>query len=185
MMRMRSTLVLVALLTAAFTLSTAPAASAHNVLESTSPADGSTLEHTPTKVVLTFNNPSIATGTVIEVDGPSGDASAGKPKLVNHKVIQPLKPGSPAGKYTVRWRVTSVDGHPVSGTFHFTSKAPGKGTPSASAGATPVGPAATTQPPRPATEASGSNPWPWVLVVAVVIVAGAVLVATRRRGHER
>lgn len=187
-MRARLTVILLAAVTAAFTLLSAPAASAHNVLESTSPADGSTVDHTPAKVVLTFNNPSIATGTVIEVDGPSGNAAAGKPKLVNHKVTQALKPGSPAGKYTVHWRVTSIDGHPISGSFRFTSTAAGTGQ-ATDTGRTSQAPAKTASPTAAATQdedqSSGGNHWPWIALVVVVLAVGGGLTAMRRRTTRR
>ncbi len=50
-------------------------------------------------------------------------------------VRQALAPGAPAGAYTVSWRVTSADGHPISDTFTFTARAASTATaaPSASA----------------------------------------------------
>ena len=53
----------------------------------------------------------------------------GEPRLVDNTVTQALQPGSPAGRYVVEWRVTSADGHPISGTFSFTAAAPGTGEP--------------------------------------------------------
>jgi hypothetical protein len=35
----------------------------------------------------------------------------------------PLAANAPAGNYTVAWRVTSADGHPVTGTLHFIAQA--------------------------------------------------------------
>ncbi|KNX39039.1 copper resistance CopC family protein [Luteipulveratus halotolerans] len=122
----------------------APAASAHDVLISTSPKDGSTVATAPSKVTLTFNNPAIATGSVIQVKGPDGPVDEGKPQFVDHVVTQPLKAGAPAGDYTVTWRVTSVDGHPISGTFRFTATAAAAGA-SSEPTATPGGATATTQ----------------------------------------
>ena len=69
--------------------------------------------------MLTFNEPAIATGTKVLVTGPDGSATSGDPALVDNTVRQPLRPQLPAGEYTVEWRVTSADGHPVNGTFTF------------------------------------------------------------------
>ena len=169
----------VAVLALCMSLVVAPQALAHNVLIKTSPADGSTVAHTPSKVVLTFDNPSIATGTALKITGPSGDVTTGKPVLVNHTVSQAIRPGSPAGKYTVDWRVTSIDGHPVSGTFTFTSKAAGTGTAVSSPVASKAGPATSTV--QPDDSSGGTSPWLYVgIAVVLVLLAGGVL-ATRRR----
>ncbi len=179
-MRARLLALLAVLLTAGLTLGAIPAASAHNVLESTSPSNGSTVENTPGKVVLTFNEPAQATGTVIEIEGPSGNVAVGKAKLVNNKVIQQIRPGSPAGKYAVKWRVTSADGHPVTGNFSFTSKSPGLGVATATAST----PAVEGQEAH-APQDEGTNPWPYVALVTVVIIIGGALVATRRQKTRR
>lgn len=148
-------------------------ASAHNVLRSTTPAGQQTVAAVPTAVVLTFNEPAIAMGTQIVVSGPSGEVQSGPPKLVDSSVSQPLSPGAPAGSYTVTWRVTSVDGHPISGTYAFTATAAGAGEPLPSVAPTPA-PTPSTSPPI------GLG----LLVGAVVLVAGAVVVrqVLRRRG---
>jgi LPXTG-motif cell wall-anchored protein len=76
-----------------------------------------------------------------------------------------LRPLGPAGTYTVNYRVTSADGHVVSGAWSFRLTMPGTGTP---------GPAA-------AGNTGGAVPiWPFVLA-AGVLVAGAALWALRRR----
>ena len=89
---------------------------AHNVLRSTSPVAGAVLETLPAEVVLTFDPPARAGGAEILVRGPAGPVQSGKPALVDTTVRQSLEPG-PAGSYTVTWRATSADGHPVSGSF--------------------------------------------------------------------
>lgn len=174
---------LFALLMGAFLLTAAPPAQAHNVLESTSPADGSTVTRTPSQVTLTFNNPSIATGTVLKVIGPSGNVAVGKPELVDDQVVQKVEAGAPAGHYTVKWRVTSIDGHPISGSFSFTSEQAAEGSPPA----TSAEPSAQASAARPAEQSSnpedggGSSAWLYVLGAVVVIIIASGLVATRRR----
>jgi methionine-rich copper-binding protein CopC len=92
---------------------------AHDVLERTNPADGTTVTRLPGAVTLTFAEAPVALGTQIVVSGPSGDVSSGAPTLNGRDVTQPISPSAPAGDYTVTYRVTSDDGHPVSGTFSF------------------------------------------------------------------
>ncbi len=159
-------------------VSAAPAA-AHNVLESTSPASGQTVNRTPTTVVLTFNNPAIAMGTQLLITGPDGNVAVGAPRLVDNTVAQDIAPGAAAGPYTVTWRVTSIDGHPISGTFTFTSKAAAAGSPPT---ATPSAPNPSVSP-TPAT-GTGREPlipsWGWI-IAGVLVILGAVRVARRNR----
>jgi copper resistance protein C len=100
------------------------AAQAHNILVGTSPADLSKVAVVPAQVTLTFDQPSLAVGTEIIVTGPAGQDQSGAAVLVNNTVTEHLRPGSPAGRYTVLWRVTSADSHTVSGTFSFTASSP-------------------------------------------------------------
>src|SRR5215211_5427577 len=68
--------------------------------------------------------PPLALGTRIVVTGPSGQVQSGRPEFDN-RVGQALQPGAPAGSYEVIWRVSSDDGHPVSGRLSFTVRAAG------------------------------------------------------------
>ncbi len=152
-------------------LVSATPATAHNVLRSTSPADGQTLGTAPTTIVLTFDEPAVAMGTRIEVTGPSGVVSAGEPRLVDNTVSQDLPPGTPAGAYTVNWRVTSADGHPVTGTFAFSTRQP-------AAGQAPD-PAGTSANPTPVERTP--LPGSLKLLIGVVAIIFAVTVARRAR----
>ena len=124
--------------TAVTLIATAVPASAHDVLRSTNPADGAVVDRLPDRVVLTFDEPALAIGTEVVVTGPAGPVSDGQPQLVDAEVRQPVRAG-PAGRYTVLWRVTSADGHPVSGTFAFTTQQGNAASPTAT-------PATTTAP---------------------------------------
>lgn len=151
-----------------------PSAAAHNEVTSTVPADGERVGTTPSSVVLTFSEPAIAMGTQIVVTGPTGDVTSGPPRLVDAMVAQDLQPGAPAGAYTVTWRATSGDGHPVSGTFAFT-------TDTAAPGSVPAG----TPTPRgvPAEEARREPlvpSWGWI-AAGVLVILGAVRLARQHR----
>ena len=156
-------------------------ASAHNALESTDPADGSTVGTLPDAVVLTFNLPALSLGSAITVTGPAGDVAEGKPQFVNDTVSQPVRAGAPAGAYTVVWRVTSADGHPISGTFRFTATSGGDGGTAPSA--TPSSAVAAAPAAAPAATDTGGSPSPWLwagIGVLVVIVVVGTAVAARR-----
>jgi methionine-rich copper-binding protein CopC len=144
-------------------------ASAHDVLTATLPADGTRVARTPGEVVLTFDQPAVAMGTQVLVTGPTGQVQVGPARLVDSTVTQTVAGGAPAGAYTVAWRVTSADGHPVSGAFTFTSADAGTGTPPT------VSPAPATAPP-----ARPGRPWGVAGVLAAVAVVVVALVVRRR-----
>jgi methionine-rich copper-binding protein CopC len=110
------------LLALAAVLLTAGRADAHNALLGTDPADGSTVDAPPASITLTFDQPAQSLGTEIVVLGPDGSTvSEGAAELVDNTVSQALAADLPAGAYSVEWRVTSADGHPLSGTLAFTA----------------------------------------------------------------
>lgn len=121
--------------TAALLMVPAAAAQAHDVLESTDPADGSTVRTVPTKIGLTFDHTPIAMGSVVRVEDATGaDQADGPVSIVDNHVTQAVKTDAPEGKYKVVWRVVSSDGHPIEGTFTFAADAastPGTATPAA------------------------------------------------------
>jgi methionine-rich copper-binding protein CopC len=91
-------------------LSCAPAL-AHARLEEAYPNDGSTLSGPPEQVQLLFNEPIEA-----EFD-PLKDNARVSPN--NRKLLVVDLEELPEDSYTVDWRVTSADGHPVNGTRRF------------------------------------------------------------------
>jgi methionine-rich copper-binding protein CopC len=143
---------------AALLIGTAAPAQAHDVLVSTSPADGSSTAVAPGKVVLTFSEPALGVGSVVVVTGPAGPAQAGAAVVVAKTVSQQLRPGSPAGRYRVVWRVSSADGHPVSGQFSFTARAPSPGQQATATSASAVAATGTATPLTARVPAGASTP---------------------------
>ncbi len=68
---------------------------------------------------LTFTEAPLSIGTQVVVTGPSGAVRPGAPTINGRVVTQAIAPSAPAGSYTVTYRVTSDDGHPVTGSFAF------------------------------------------------------------------
>ncbi len=157
-------------------LLTAAPAQAHDALISTNPADKSTVQAVPATIVLHFEEPPLKTGSQVLVKGPSGDVASGAPVFADDDVTQAVQPGAPAGTYTVTWRVTSDDAHPVFGSFTFTATAAGAGSP---AGATPA-PAAAADP-APA-KTSG---WWWLLLLLLLVPVGLLLARRSRSSSGR
>ncbi|HTX94687.1 MAG TPA: copper resistance CopC family protein [Mycobacterium sp.] len=144
---------------------TAPVASAHATRVSTDPADNAAVRTGPDRVSATFNERLQTTFAAMTVVGPDGHIwSSGEPSVQGAVVSIGLRPLGPVGSYTVNYRVTSADGHVVSGSWSFRLMVPGTGTP---------GP--------PAAGADAGIPvWPFV-VVAAALMAGGALWAVRRR----
>ncbi|MCZ2403354.1 copper resistance protein CopC [Paenarthrobacter sp. Z7-10] len=180
-LRRLSTVVLTAAVLLLALFGAAPAASAHDVAESTSPADGSTVADMPDKVSITLNNTPGALGSAIQINDANGrNWAEGPVQVVDHVATQQVMAGAPAGKYTVLWRLVSSDSHPVDGTFSFT-------TTGGSSGGSAAGTQTPLQPGTPAAaQSAGSFPWgiAVIIVVLVLVVAGLGFIAKRRLGRE-
>ncbi|OBI09067.1 copper resistance protein CopC [Mycobacterium sp. E2462] len=147
---------------------TAPAASAHAARVATDPADRASLASGPPRVSATFNERLQTTFAAMTVVGPDANLwSSGDAAVQGAVVSVALRPLGPAGTYTVHYRVTSADGHVVSGSWSFDLSTPGTGTPGPPAAA-PAGPA------------RGLPVWPFV-AAAVALVGGGAVWARRRR----
>src|SRR6202011_5537210 len=105
-------------------------ASAHAVLIATDPAKGAKLTTGPAQVSATFNEPLQTAFAAMTVVGPDTNLwSTGDPRVDGAVISVALRPLGPAGSYTVNYRVTSADGHVVTGSWAFELTAPGSGTP--------------------------------------------------------
>lgn len=184
--RRRGALAALAALVSAVALATsvvtAAPASAHDRLTGSSPADGATVASTPDRLVLTFEEAPVTVGLAVRVTGPTGDVQSGAPRVEGSELVQDLLPAAPAGSYRVVWRVTADDGHPVSGSFGFTSGVADTRTPTATplAPETPgaSGPPGSTTQTLPAGHAAGTTAVPdlGVPAPAATTTAGAVVV---------
>ena len=176
--------VLGALILVSAVVGAAVPASAHDAAESTSPAPGTTVATPPEQVSITFNKNPLLLGSQIVVTDAAGNSWAdGAVEIVDNVASQKLKPGAPAGAFTVAWRVVSSDSHPIEGSFGFTATAGATG--STAAAAVPT--LSTPQPgvtgtPVPAPNAA--EPFPWSLVIFVGTAVG-ILVALARMAKRR
>jgi methionine-rich copper-binding protein CopC len=148
-------------------LGLATPASAHNNLVSSTPAENATVQDTPTRIELVFDKP-VQKGeglNTVTVTGPDDTGwKTGDVDISGNKATASLDELGPAGKYQVKYRVVSADGHPVSGDVPFTLAKAGNGTS-----------IATVE-----TDDGGGGLPIWVWIVGAVVVLGAgVTVATR------
>lgn len=119
----------VSILLLGFSISSATIASAHAILESSSPADQSVLEGSPARVVLTFSEPvTFVAGSlrVFDAAGKRVDRGVVSHAGASNQAAVDLAPDLATGSYAVAWRVISADTHPVHGGFVFSVREPGK-----------------------------------------------------------
>jgi methionine-rich copper-binding protein CopC len=146
---------------------TGPVASAHAARVSAEPADNAAVTTGPDRVSATFNERLQTTFAAMTVVGPDGNLwSTGETSVQGAVVGVGLRPLGPAGAYTVNYRVTSADGHVVSGSWSFRLTVAGTGTP---------GPA-----PASGRTDGGIPVWPFVVGAVALVAAGALWTVRRR-----
>ena len=172
-------------------------AGAHAELESTDPADGSSLAAPPAQVTLTFGEALVPETVNIAVSSAAGPLTGIAPSTAGPTVTVPWPADAGAGDYRVAYRVVSEDGHPVEGQFAFTitgDDAAGATAASAMPVATPAtaasdAPAAAPSetPYEPTGPEDGSIDWVMVVVVMAFGIAAfsALLVAGRRNARRK
>jgi methionine-rich copper-binding protein CopC len=154
-------------------------AAAHSAATGSVPEDKATVDSGPARVSVMFNEelqPSFPSLTVV---GPDGNLwSKGEPVVEGNTVSVALGELGPVGEYTIAYRVTSADGHPVSGKRQFTLSKPGNGAP----GPKPNAKAGDS------SDDSGGIPL-WVFVAGAVVLFGGglafALFGGRSRGAKR
>ena len=164
---------------------TSTAAFAHDAVTATSPSDGATVATVPDEIQITLSNtPAVIGSQVVVADEAGTNWATGDVQVLDKVASQALRPGAPAGKYTVQWRLVSSDSHPIEGTFSFTATAAGSGSPvSAGAGAGPVV-SVQAQPEPQTAPVADSSTVPWSIIGLVVVLLGlvvAMVVVARRR----
>lgn len=92
--------------------------SAHASLTGSDPADGATLAAAPTAVSLTFSE-NVGNGQLVATapDGSSVDVTG--VAASGHTLGGTIADADQKGRYTLAYRVVSADGHPISGTIHY------------------------------------------------------------------
>ncbi len=160
------------------TLLGAGTASAHSAVIASTPDNGAQIATAPERVSLQFNEALQEKFASLTVVGPDGNLwSKGDPTIQGDTASVPLEGLGPVGEYTIAFRVTSADGHPVSGTRVFTLTQEGTGVPGPKAG----GQDASSN----SDGDSDSNMIIWVIVgVAVVVFGGGLWFARRKPRGE-
>jgi methionine-rich copper-binding protein CopC len=96
---------------------------AHAYLVKSIPAGRATLLHSPSRIQLWFNErlePRFSKASVVDAGGTPVDLGDAKVAEEDPKQLSIGVKSLPPGKYVVRFRVLSVDGHTVEQDFPFT-----------------------------------------------------------------
>jgi len=120
---------LLAGLAAAWLLLACAPALAHANLVEASPPPGGEVSKPPERVELRFNEPVDAEFDPVVVraaDGARVDAHDARVDPEDARVVLADLQSVPNGSYTVKWRVTSIDGHVVEGRYNFAVVAAGE-----------------------------------------------------------
>lgn len=165
---------------------------AHGVLRKSEPANGAVLRSVPRVIRLTFTEPPQLAFTRVELIGPDSQVVALSPLRVaapdsSSIVVADIHGPLTAGRYRIRWQITSADGHPVRGvvTFRIRTDAVGLATSPMDSAASAVLPpvavdtsVAIEQTPEPA--AFGTDSWPYAVIrlltfTAILAILGAIV----------
>ncbi|WP_119302608.1 copper resistance CopC/CopD family protein [Dongia deserti] len=111
----------------AFLLASPAGAWAHAVLQGTSPAADSVHAHAPERIELIFNEPVQLLDLRVIDDSGRDCSPPTTPKARDGRVTWVMQDHLPDGRYLVSWRVGSLDGHVISGSFTFAIGTAGAG----------------------------------------------------------
>jgi methionine-rich copper-binding protein CopC len=115
-------IVLLRLLALACAYVLASSALAHAFLDRATPAVGSTVRGPPARVTLRFSErlePAFSKVQVLDASGKRVDKNDAAPSPDDATVLSVSVPPLAPGRYTVKWRVLSVDTHVTEGDFTF------------------------------------------------------------------
>lgn len=161
-----------------------PAASAHDVVLTSTPENGAVIEEFPETIELEFSGiPQDLFNTVALSDADSGDILySGEPEI-DERVLSfdvPQDVERAPGNYTVGFQITSSDGHATKGSVSF-EVAGGEGETAQEETAEPAESAAPAEDVDTTADETSENsgiaaPWNWILGgVGVLVIAGAIV----------
>lgn len=102
-------------------------ASAHNSLDTSTPAEGAVLSAAPTTISMVFDNEvplETASAAVIDSTGARLDLAGLAHGPSGPRELVASLPALADGAVTVRWRLVGADGHPLTGRIGFTIDSP-------------------------------------------------------------
>ncbi|MFE3191581.1 copper resistance protein CopC [Nocardia sp. NPDC059240] len=165
------------LLVTGFALLGGGVANAHSSPVGSTPDNGAQIDTSPASVSITFNENLQPAYPSMTVTGPDGNLwSKGQPKVEGPVISIEVGELGPVGQYTIAYRVTSADGHPVSGKRTFTLTKAGNGTP---------GPKADANAKSGGGSDGGVPLWVFIVGAAVLFGGGLAFALFGGRGKQR
>ncbi len=165
-------------------LSAPLSATAHDSLESSTPAEGETLTTLPAEFSVTGSEPLLAlddstAGFALQVVDAAGAYYGDGCLTVSGATLSAAAALGDPGEYTLRWQVVSSDGHPTSGeiTFTWAPSDPAVASPSSAAPPACGNPGAETS-----ETTANANDGLWIgAAITGALVAGLVAIFVLRR----
>lgn len=161
-------------------------ARAHNSYDSSTPADNEVLATAPTEWVVTFTNDvplDSASAEIISSDGIRSDLGPAQPGP-RANVVRFSLPNGLTGSIGLRWKLTSDDGHVVSGRVSFTVDSTATAATTEATTATSTGAGVPVESESAVPDWSESNPAPepvrWFVRLAVysaLLLAGGLAIS--------
>jgi methionine-rich copper-binding protein CopC len=102
----------------------APGAHAHAQLLSATPSVDSELAKAPSKVGIVFNEPVRAEVGAVQLMSAAGKVVAKSTKVSTTAAVTLSTPKLTKGRYVLRWKVVSADGHPIVSSYAFAVNTP-------------------------------------------------------------
>lgn len=175
-------------------LAAVPPAAAHTDLVASTPSAGASLARAPREVTLTFQEEVSSALSAVSLQVSGGRAaplkvSPGPDRNTVVATVETQAASAPgATRWTVRYRVTSGDGHPIAGELTFDVRRPPAPAP-APAGAGPTPTAEQSSPASSNTADAPEEPSTRMSIGIVAVLAAALLVllgiAARRVRRSR
>ncbi len=156
----------------------------HATLTSIVPAAGAQLDRAPTQIVVTFDEAVSPDFAQVVLDRDGRPVEVGMPRVRANEVTVAVTGDAGPGAYRIAFKVTSDDGHPVTGESRFQVGAPGA-TGTAGVPRPQVTPTYKT-PQMQATTFGHPDHAPGLIVAGVLLVGGiALMIYEHRRRAAR
>ena len=160
---------------------------AHTGLESSNPANGSSVTEALHEIILTFETKIEETSSFKLVNDTNEEVAVSNISIVENTMTGIVDRNIENGSYSIQWKIIGVDGHPIKGEIPFTLNAPVvEGTEEIATEVVTIeeaseNEATTVETTEPEVEEAANNSSVGLIIALVVVVAGAVFWMMRRK----
>ena len=160
---------------------------AHTGLESSNPANGSSVTEALHEIILTFETKIEETSSFKLVNDTNEEVAVTNISIVGNTMTGIVDRSIENGSYSIQWKIIGVDGHPIKGEIPFTLNAPVvEGTEEIATEVVTIeeaseNEATTVETTEPEVEEAANNSSVGLIIALVVVVASAVFWMMRRK----